>query len=326
VRDTRLGFAAAALAVCLALGTGATAAGEGARLPGARAVKVCAAAGPFWPTMTLALRGTSAWIACKEQARVIRIDSKTGKTLRSVSLRAPAIAVAAGLGSIWALDSAGSLYRLNPSTAVIVKRVRLGTVAAYNIWIGGGSVWVADDQGARVVRVSPAAGKVVARIPVGDGPADMAFSGAVAWAINHRDQTLTRIDLGTNQSRELTDLGGDAPERMVWLGGSLWVTGRGTDLLKVDPSSGSVERTIEIGASGIDVAAAGGTLWVPTRSAAVDQRGLPTMNALVRVSASTGAATTVARPTARLDVHGLVAAGGGVWIADNRGGTLYRIP
>ena len=326
MRDTRLGFAGAVLAACLALATGAAAAGAGGRLPGARAVKVCAAAGPFWPTMTLALTGTSAWIACKEQARVNRVDSRTGKTLRSVRLSSPAIAVAAGLGSVWALDSAGNLYRLNPSTAKLIRRVALGTVAAYNIWIGGGSVWVADDQGARIVRVSPSAGKVVARIAVGDGPADMAFSGGTAWAINHRDQTLTRIDLATNQSRELTDLGGDAPERLVWVGGSLWVTGRGTDLLKVDPSTGSVERMIEIGASGIDVAATGGTLWVPTRSAATDQRGLPTMNALVRVSASTGTVTTVARPTARLDVHGLVAANGRVWIADNTGGTLYRIP
>ena len=29
---------------------------------------------------------------------------------------------------------------------------------------------------------------------------------------------------------------GDAPERMVMLAGSLWITGRGTDLLQVDPA------------------------------------------------------------------------------------------
>ena len=161
MRDTRLGCAA--LAVCLVCATCATAAGEGGRIPGARAVKVCAAAGPYWPTMTLALRGASAWIACKEQARVIRVATKTGKTLRSTRLRAPAIALAAGFGSIWALDSSGNLYRLNPASAKIVKRVSLPVVAAYNIWIGGGSVWVADDQGASVVRVSPASNRVVGR-------------------------------------------------------------------------------------------------------------------------------------------------------------------
>ena len=71
--------------------------------------------------------------------------------------------------------------------------------------------------------------------------------------------------------------------------GSLWITGRGTDLLKVNPADGSVTGTIEIGASGIDVAADGDDLWVPTRSAAVDQSGFPTMDALKRVSIASGA-------------------------------------
>jgi hypothetical protein len=113
---------------------------------------------------------------------------------------------------------------------------------------------------------------------------------------------------------------------MVWSRGSLWITGRGTDLLKVSPAGGSLEATIEIGPSGIDIAADGDNLWVPTRSAAVDQTGFPTMDALKRVSASSGAVSTVFRPTNRFDVHGLVARSGIVWIADNTRGRLYRLP
>ena len=116
-----------------------------------------------------------------------------------------------------------------------------------------------------------------------------------------------------------------APERMVFLGGKLWITGRGADLMRVDPATGAVEATYEIGASGIDVVAAGGALWVPARSAAVDRSGFPTMEALRRVS-TTGTVTTVARARGRLDVHGLVAAGGAVWLADNTNGVLYRVP
>jgi virginiamycin B lyase len=223
-------------------------------------VKICAAAGDYWPTMTLAAQGTSAWVACKEQSRVVRVDTRTGKTTKVVPLRAPAIAVTSGLRSIWSLDSGGTLYRLDPATGRIAKRISLPVYAAYNIWIGGGSVWVADDQGAQVVRVSPRTNKVVATPPVGDGPASMAFNGSTAWVMNHRDRVLTRIDLRTNHARKLTRLPGGAPERMVWALGSLWITGRGTDLLKVNPSSGSVERTIEIGASGIDIVADGDDL------------------------------------------------------------------
>ena len=317
-----LGSVAVAGAVLVAT---ATAASAPSPLPGARVVKICAAAGPYWPTMTLALRGRSAWVACKEQARVIRVDTRSGRRTKSVRLGAPVIAVASGLGSIWALDSGATLYRLNASSGKVVRRIALSAAAPYNIWIGGGSVWVAADQGAQVVRVSARTNRVVARIPVGDGPADMAFDGGTAWVVNHRDRVLSRIDLGTNRSTKLATLGGDAPERMVWARGSLWITGRGTDLLKVDPADGSLERTIEIGASGIDVAVVGDRILVPTRSAAVDTRGFPTMDALKSVSASSGDVSIIARTTGRVDVHGLAVQGGVLWIADNTKGRLYRI-
>ena len=59
------------------------------------------------------------------------------------------IAVAVGLGSVWALDSGSTLYRIDPGRARVTKRIQLGASAAYNIWIGAGAVWIADDQGAR---------------------------------------------------------------------------------------------------------------------------------------------------------------------------------
>src|SRR6185436_5448051 len=110
-------------------------------LPGAHAIKICAAAGPYWPTMTLALSGDSAWVACKEQSRVIRVSTSTGKTARSLRLDGAPVAVAAGLGSIWAVDNGSELYRINPVSGKISKRLQLRAAAAYNVWIGGGSVW-----------------------------------------------------------------------------------------------------------------------------------------------------------------------------------------
>jgi virginiamycin B lyase len=293
-------------------------------LPGAHAVKVCAAAGPYWPTMTLATNGNTAWIACKDQSRVVRVDAASGRTTKLVRLGRPGRAVRSGFRATWALDSGGTLYRLDQA-GKISRRIALGTGAAYNIWVGAGSVWVADDQAARVVRVSPKTNKVVARIRVGDGPASMAFYGASAWVINHRDTTLDRIDLAKNTSHELAHIPGDAPERMVWSHGSLWITGRGTDLVEIDPLDGSVRRTIDIGASGIDLVASGDSIWVPTRSAEVDPTGFPTMDALKRVSISSGAVATVVTASGRVDVHGLAAAGGAVWIADNTDGRLYSV-
>ncbi len=310
----------AVLALLVVVGSASAAGG----LPGAHAIRICAAAGPYWPTMTLALSGDSAWVACKEQSRVIRVSTSTGKTTRSLRLDGTPIAVAAGLGSIWTVDNGSELYRIDPVSGKISKRLQLRAAAAYNVWIGGGSVWVADDQGASVIRVNPRTNRVVARPRVGDGPADMVFNGGSAWVISHRDRVLHRIDLSTNRSRKLAVIPGDAPERMVWSHGSLWVTGRGTDLLKVSPADGAVQDTIEIGASGIDVAASGDNLWVPTRSAAVDQSGFPTLDAIKRVSTAS-AVSVVGEPNGRVDVHGLATRGGALWLADNTNGYLYRV-
>jgi hypothetical protein len=300
----------------------------GRRVPGARAVRACAAAGPFWPTMTLALQGTTtAWVACKEQGRLVRIALARGQHTATVRIGRPVIAVAVAFGSVWALDSSSTLYRIDPRRARITRRVAVGAMAAYNIWTGGGSVWVADDLGAAVIRVSPRANRVVARIPVGNGPADMVFASGRAWLLNHRDNSLSRIDLASNRATQLATVGGTnaAAERLALLAGSLWVTGRGLPLLQVDPETGATLRTIEVNATGIDVVAAGGALWVPVRSAAVDASGFPRMTAVRRVMTS-GAVSTAATARGRVDVHGLAAARGAVWLADNTDGFIYRIP
>ncbi len=316
-----LGRVAALLATTALVAAGTAAAG---RLPGTTALKTCSAAGSFWPTMTLALDGPTAWVACKEQSRVVHLDTRRGKVVASVRLGGPVIAVTTGFGSVWALDSNGILYRVGRGSARISKRIVLGTARPYNIWIGAGSVWVVDDGSGELIRVSPGTSRVIARVGVGDGPADMVFAGTSAWIVNHRDRGLVRLDTRTNTPTRLATLSADAPERIALLAGSLWITGRGTDLLQVDPDSGAARAVVEIGGSGIDVIAAAGSLWVPARSVAVDPTGFPTMEALRRVSPG-GAVTTVATAVGRVDVNGLAASPVGVWLADNTSGFLYRV-
>jgi streptogramin lyase len=317
----------ALLIVAAALGVSPLAGGD-RRLPGACAVRACAAAGAYWPTMTLAVHRSSAWVACKEESRVIRVDTRTGKRTAVLRIGTPVIAVASGFGSIWALDTSATLYRVDPATARVRKRIHVGASRPYNIWTGGNSVWVIDDGDGSLIRVSARTNRIVKRFAVGDGPADIAFTSTQAWVINHRDRRLSRIELATNAVTRLATIGGEneAPERLTLLGGSLWITGRGVDLLKVSPATGKVEATYDVGASGIDVIGIGDSLWVPARNAIVDPTGFPTMDALRRVSAGTGEVTTFAKSSGRLDVHGLASQGRVLWIADNTDGFLYRIP
>jgi len=82
---------------------------------------------------------------------------------------------------------------------------------------------------------------------------------------------------------------------------------------------------VDIHGTGIDVVAAANALWVPVRTDTVDQTGFPTMTAVRRVTTN-GEVTTVATARGRVDVHGLAAGVGAVWLADNTGGFLYRLP
>jgi YVTN family beta-propeller protein len=308
-------------------GTGRVDVRVDSRLPGAEGHAICANAGAFWPTETLALDFGSAWIACKEAGVLRRLDLAASRTTATMRLGgSDLIGVTTGFGSVWALDGrGGTLTRVDPNGNRVVARISLPASKPYNVWTGAGAVWVADDGRGEVVRIDPATNQPVASIEVGDGPADLAFAGSGVWVIDHRDRTLFRIDARTNTSRHVATIPGDAPERMVFASGHLWITGRGTDLLEIDPDNGQVLRTVEIGAGGIDVVASGSTLWVPSRNADVDARGFPTMDALRRVDAATGSVTASVAATGPLDVHGLVADVEGVWLADNTHGVLYRV-
>jgi DNA-binding beta-propeller fold protein YncE len=292
-------------------------------LPGADARAICAGAGTFWPTETLALDFGSPWVACKTIGLLQRLDPPARLRLGGSSL----IAVATGFGSVWALDGSGSgtLLRIDPSTNTVSARIDVRTRSPYNVWIGARSVWVAGDQAGEVVRIDPTANAVAAHIPTGDGAADMAFQGQTAWVINHRDRRLVRIEGPTNEATLVALVPGDAPERLALARGHLWITGRGTDLVEVDPDTGAILRIVEIGAGGIDVVASGDTLWVPSRNSEVDVRGLPTMEALRRVDARTGTVVQSIAASGRLDVHGLAADDSAVWLADNTHGVLYRV-
>lgn len=289
-------------------------------LPGALADRTCPAAGDFWPTMTLAVDGQTAWVACKEDNAV---KSLAGA---KVELDGQAIAVLEAFDAIWALSERGTLFRIENGGTT--EQIDLGAGKPYNLWSGAGSMWAIDDGSGEVIRIDPKTNEVVKKIAVGDGPADMVFDGDTAYVINHRDRNLMVIDTATNQPRKLATIGRkdvDAPERMAFLDGDLWITGRGMDLLRVDPKTGKTLKTVEIGGSGIDVLAADGALWVPARSEATDQSGFPTMEALRKVSPS-GKVTTVSEPLDRVDVHGLTADNAVVWLADNTAGIVYRFP
>jgi hypothetical protein len=163
---------------------------------------------------------------------------------------------------------------------------------------------------------------------VGDGPSGVAFDGSSLWLVSHRDNSLDRIEPGSNSithvASAISAVDTTAAERVAALGGSLWITGRGLDFLRLAPSGAVLGRT-EVGPAGMDVISDGSTLWLPAFTPAAARRGDPVAGAILRLD-DRGAVLSRTAVRGRLFVNGLAAGDGAVWVLDGVAGLLLRRP
>jgi streptogramin lyase len=298
----------------------------GSPLPGATAVRVCGGAAIPYTQNGLALGFGSAWVVCTPRRRVQRITS--GRVVASIPLPVEPWAIAAGEGAVWALARDGAaVYRISPATNRVTAHVDLGADGVY-LWALAGAVWVADDANRTLIRVDPAGPRVSARLPVGDGPSGLAFDGAHLWLVSHRENSLDRIDPVTNAvtrvASPVSPPETSAAERVAALGGSLWITGRGLDLLRRSPAGASL-GTVEVGPAAMDVVTDGSSLWTAAFTATGARRGDPIAGEFLRVDATGGILERVTA-TRRLFVDGLAAEDGALWLYDGLAGLLVRLP
>jgi streptogramin lyase len=296
-------------------------------LDGAAATPVCARTGIPYPQAALARGPNGLWLACRERGTLVRYDAATGKPIATIALRGlRPWAVASGLGFVWAVDrTVPSLLRIDPRTGR-QRRIRLDGLPVA-LWAGAGSVWVGFEQGTQVARVAPSTGKVH-RIQAGDGASGFASDGRSVWIACHRDNSIVRVDLATGNvtttTAQLSDPAATAAERIAYAGGSLWVTGRGLDLLRVAPDDGHVTATIDIGAAGIEVLTAGAHVLVVAATDAGARRGDPVVENLALVDPGTNTIVSRVEAHARLLLSGLAVAGGRFWLVDTVAGRLLR--
>ncbi|HEY7148483.1 MAG TPA: hypothetical protein VH420_03470 [Gaiellaceae bacterium] len=297
-------------------------------LPGGTAYRVCGGARQPFLQYGLAIGYGSAWVACREQRAVQRIDLATGRVFPMIAVDEAVSAVTAGEGSVWAIALRGSqVHRIDPATNRVSARIPLSVAVPY-AWAGGGALWVADDDGQALIRIDPATNAQVASVSVGNGPAGFAFDGSFAWVLNHRENTLDRINVANNAvTRMGTIPGGEqvTAERIAVFAGDLWITGRGLDLLRVSRATGSVLGSTEIGTGGIDVVTDGANLWAVAYTPEGDPRGEPLSAGVSRIDAAGRVVSTVA-PTRAFHGDGAAAANGELWLFDAVAGLLVRLP
>ena len=294
-------------------------------LPTAQAFRLCGGTASPYPQYALSRDAGSGalWASCRRQARLHRISPTSGETRAILRLTSTPYSITAGFGAVWSAERGPIVNRVDMRTGREASAVTGGGFSY--IWTAAGSVWAADDEASALLRYDPTGRRVVATIPTGNGTSALTEDAGRIWIVNHRDGTLQRIDPATNVATALGRLPGDAPERMAYAEGSLWVTGRGTDLLRVDPATGAVQATVDVGAGAIDVIAAAHSIWVAVPTDEADRQGNPFLDRLLRVDPTTMAVTETLRPTAPIVVNGLASTGNSLWIADTAGGRLYRV-
>ena len=131
----------------------------------------------------IAVAAGSVWVASALDDTVSRIDPASNRVAATIPIpgQGSALSLAAAGGSVWVSGSRG-LGRIDPAgNRVTPVDVCCGEVAA-----GAGGLWVANGMDRTVLRVDPATGRVLARIPVPpaaapEGPFGIAAAGGAVW-------------------------------------------------------------------------------------------------------------------------------------------------
>ncbi len=259
---------------------------------------------------TFPLRGTdgagvafgagSAWISYSNYDRpresgVLRVDLETNQIVRKIPTEKPPWEIAFGEGSVWfTSELSGVVSRLDPATNEVAQEIETGKSELGGVAVGGGSVWAASyglsgasaipdesyetntlpepNPEARLLRLDPERGEVVAEVPVEEtalegGASDAAVGEGAVWATSFNAKLL-RIDPGTNAVTARDDIGDysfdvEVGEGHVWAESEVNVNGGGgyaIRLSRLNPETGAVSGYLDRkNMSGLAVG--GGAVW-----------------------------------------------------------------
>ena len=255
-----------------------------------------------------------------------RIDPATNRLAATVPLGSVVWRVAAGEGSVWALDLDGRYRRVSVATN---RAVGTGTTAglASGIGVGFGAVWIANREGSTatsgtVTQVDPANGRARRVIPVPVSqrvPSEPTFADVVAdpasgsvWVASPFELALKRIrpTLGTLVATVAT--GRTTPRQLAAGEGGVWAT-TNFGVLRVDPSRNAVVARVALPFDPRDIAVGAGAVWITSGTGHSVWVVDPATNRVVdRI------------PVGR-EPMGVAVGQRAVWVANRRDGTVSRI-
>jgi YVTN family beta-propeller protein len=175
------------------------------------------------------------------------------------------------------------------------------------------AVWVTNAQDDSVARIDPRSSTVVDQIPLGNAPSGIAVGAGAVWVASSPEGTVSRIDPQTNTVVDRIAVGVTSTA-VAFRGGEVWVTSTDArSVTRIDAASDRVIDTIPTGAVGRGIAIGAGSVWVTDELTGSVVRIDPASGKVVR-TVNVGNGPT-----------GIAFGAGSVWVANSLDGTVSRI-
>ena len=188
--------------------------------------------GPRWTTGGIPVDATfgagSVWVANQESFDVTRIDAATGDVLATVPVGATPVQIVWDGEAVWVANMGSrTVSRIDPATNSVTDSVYVQT-PVFALAVGGGRLWMTS---------------------LGTS----AFPGNLAW-----------VDLATRRLGGRTFVA-TTPEGVAWDGSYVWVTALSGKVQRIDPQSGQVLETLDVGGWPFGIVFDARWMWVTQR-------------------------------------------------------------
>ena len=146
-----------------------------------------------------------------------------------------------------------------------IRRVVVGG-APFDVLVAAGKVWTTGFDNGTLVEVEPLTMRVTRRLEVGGAPTGLLYAAGAIWVGLGRGATeILRVDPDSGSVQRI-DVGVTAPTHFVATKHGIWVVNDGDTLVRIDPASGGVSGVVHVGRTLVQPALApDGTLWVPDK-------------------------------------------------------------
>jgi DNA-binding beta-propeller fold protein YncE len=223
----------------------------------------------------LAGAGTTLWTISSSVSEAAGIDAAAADPkARTIDLPSDPYDVAVGEGAVWIVANAsgartgGQLIAIDPASGR-VSGTRPSASTLVVVTTGHGAVWVIEESGAVLRRVSPRALNTEAKIRVGRGSSAVVADAAAVWVANGDAGRLLRIDPSSNRIMARIAVRASDSVSLAAGGGAIWWIDnyRGTASRIDVESNRAVGSPLRLGGPAGGAAVSGRTLWVAMPSA-----------------------------------------------------------